>query len=133
MEKMQNFYCNVLGCKVLKTMEESGEVIDNFSGIKNIQVTTTKMTLPEGGVLELLKYHSPKGNDVALQNIYRKIIQIGISHYALTVKDLDSLYEKLKNENISFFYPVQTSPDGNVKIAFCKDPEGNILELVEEL
>mgnify|MGYP001403440866 FL=1 len=133
MEKMQNFYCDFLGCKVLKTMEESGEVIDNFSGIKNIQVTTTKMELPNGGVLELLKYHSPKGNNVALQNIYRKIIQIGISHYALTVKDLDSLYEKLVAEEVYFFYPVQTSPDGNVKIAFCKDPEGNILELVEEL
>jgi len=133
LERMQNFYCDLLGCKVLKTMEESGEVIDNFSGIKNIRVTTTKMELPNGGILELLKYHSPKGNDVALQNIYRKIIQIGISHYALTVKDLDSLYEKLVAEEVYFFYPVQTSPDGNVKIAFCKDPEGNILELVEEL
>jgi catechol 2,3-dioxygenase-like lactoylglutathione lyase family enzyme len=133
MEKMQNFYCNFLGCKVLKTMEESGEVIDNFSGIKNIQVTTTKMELPAGGVLELLKYHSPRGNDIALQNIYRKIIQVGISHYALTVKDLDSLYEKLTKEETYFFHPVQTSPDGNVKIAFCKDPEGNILELVEVL
>ena len=100
LEKMQNFYCDLLGCKVLKTMEESGEVIDNFSGIKNIQVTTTKMELPNG---------------------------------ALTVKDLDSLYEKLVAEEVYFFYPVQTSPDGNVKIAFCKDPEGNILELVEEL
>jgi catechol 2,3-dioxygenase-like lactoylglutathione lyase family enzyme len=133
MEKMQNFYCNLLGCKVLKTMEESGEVIDNFSGLEGIEVTTTKMELPEGGVVELLKYHSPKGNNVALQNIYKKIIQIGISHFALSVKDLDSLYENLIKERISFFYEVQTSPDGNVKIAFCRDPEGNILELVEEL
>ena len=133
MAKMQNFYCNLLGCKVLKTMEESGEVIDNFSGLKGVEVTTTKMELPEGGVIELLKYHSPKGNDVSLQNIYKKIIQIGISHYALSVNDLDSLYESLIKEGISFFYEVQTSPDGNVKIAFCRDPEGNILELVEKL
>jgi catechol 2,3-dioxygenase-like lactoylglutathione lyase family enzyme len=133
MEKMQNFYCDLLGCKLLKTMEESGEVIDNFSGLKGIEVTTTKMELPKGGVIELLKYHSPKGNDVVLQNIYKKIIQVGISHYALSVNDLDSLYENLMKEEISFFYKVQTSPDGNVKIAFCRDPEGNILELVEEL
>ncbi len=133
MEKMQDFYCNLLGCKVLKTMEESGDVIDNFSGLKGVEVTTTKMELPKGGVIELLKYHSPKGNDVALQNIYKKIIQIGISHYALSVDDLDSLYKNLIEEKASFFYEVQTSPDGNVKIAFCRDPEGNILELVEEL
>ena len=133
MEKMQNFYCNVLGCEITKTMEESGEVIDNFSGIKNVQVTTTKMKLPEGGMVELLKYHSPEGNDTPLQNQYRQIIQIGVSHYALTVKNLDNLYERLKRENIKFFHKVQKSPDGNVKIAFCRDPEGNILELVEEL
>ena len=70
---------------------------------------------------------------MALQNIYKKIIQIGISHYALSVDDLDSLYKNLIEEKASFFYEVQTSPDGNVKIAFCRDPEGNILELVEEL
>ena len=133
MEKMQNFYCNLLGCKVLKTMEESGEVIDNFSGLNGIEVTTIKMELPNSGVIELLKYHSPKLNAACLQNIYKKIIQIGISHYALTVSDLDSLYENLTKEGVYFFYEVQTSPDGNAKIAFCRDPEGNILELVEEL
>ena len=50
LEKMQNFYCNLLGCEVYKSMEESGPCIDNFSGIKDIKVTTCKMNLPRGGV-----------------------------------------------------------------------------------
>jgi len=133
MEKMQNFYCNLLGCKILKSMEESGECIDNFSEIQDVKVNTVKMELPRGGVLELLKYHSPPGNGVYLRNQYKRITEVSISHFALTVENLDFLYEKLTKEGINFSYPVQISPDGNVKIAFCRDPEGNLIELVEEL
>ena len=133
LEKMQNFYCNFFDCSLLKRMEESGECIDNFSGIKNVNVTTIKLKFPSRGVLELLKYHSPYKNELCLQNQYKLITSVGISHFAITVKDLDKLYNKLIKEEINFLYPVQTSPDGNVKIAFCRDPEGNLLELVEEL
>jgi len=130
-EKMENFYCNLLGCEVYKIMQEEGACIDNFSGIENIKVTTSKMNLPGGGLLELLKYHSPANTSFPDQN--RQIIEVGLSHLALTVDNLDLLYENLMKEGIVFLYPVQASPDGNVKIAFCRDPEGNLIELVEEL
>ena len=133
LEKMQAFYCRAFDCKALKRMEESGECIDNFSGMKSINVTTLKMQFLGGGILELLKYHGSHSTEISLKNQYKKITHVGISHFAITVNNLDTLYGKLAEEGTVFIYPVQTSPDGNVKIAFCRDPEGNLLELVEEL
>lgn len=125
------FYKEILGFKVKKYAEESGECIDNFSAIKNIDVTTVKMTDKNNNMLELLCYKShpekPHNNKV------RRITEIGCSHFAMTVDDLDSLYERLLSEGIEFNYPVQTSPDGKVKITFCRDPDGTLIELVEEL
>jgi catechol 2,3-dioxygenase-like lactoylglutathione lyase family enzyme len=125
------FYKEILGFKVKKYAEESGECIDNFSAIKNIDVTTVKMTDKNNNMLELLCYKShpekPHNNKV------RRITEIGCSHFAMTVDDLDSLYKRLLSEGIEFNYPVQTSPDGKVKITFCRDPDGTLIELVEEL
>ena len=39
----------------------------------------------------------------------------------------------LTEEGIEFNYPPQTSPDGKVKVAFCRDPDGTLIEMVEEL
>jgi glyoxylase I family protein len=125
------FYTEILGFKVKKLAEESGECIDNFSGIKDIDVTTVKMVDKNRNMLELLCYRSHP--EKPYNNKVRRITEIGCSHFAMTVKDLDRLYDQLVEEGIEFNYPVQTSPDGKVKIAFCRDPDGTLIELVEEL
>ena len=113
-------------------MLESGECIDNFSNLQNTLVITIKMSAaPGSGTIELLNYvsHPSFTED---RSTY-PITDVGCSHFAITVENLDSLYETLKQEGIKFNYPVQTSPDGNVKIAFCRDPDGTLIELVEDL
>ena len=63
----------------------------------------------------------------------RKITQIGCSHIALTVPNLDNLYDKLLEQDVVFNSPPQYSPDGYAKVTFCKDPDGSLVELVEVL
>ena len=125
------FYRDLLGFEVHKIAEESGICLDNFSALKNVDVTTVKMYDKNNNMLELLRYKShpekPHNNKV------RRLTEIGCSHFALTVTDLDSLYETLITKGISFNYPVQVSPDGKVKVAFCRDPDGTLIEMVEEL
>jgi glyoxylase I family protein len=132
LDKSLEFYRDYLGFKVEKQMVESGECIDRFSALEGVSVTTVKMSGTEPtGMIELLYYHSH--NDDSPQSADYPITRVGCSHFALTISDLDSLYENLINAGIRFNYPVQISPDGNVKIAFCRDPDGNLIELVEEL
>ena len=44
-----------------------------------------------------------------------------------------SVYSELSKKNIEFNTPPQKSPDGLVKVTFCKDPDGTPIELVEML
>jgi catechol 2,3-dioxygenase-like lactoylglutathione lyase family enzyme len=131
LEESLKFYVEFLGFKVLRMADESGVCIDNFSSLKDIRVKTVKMIDSNNNMLELLHYDShpekPHNNRV------RRITEIGCSHFALTITDLDSLYTKLINEGVEFNYPVQISPDGKVKVAFCRDPDGTLIEMVEEL
>jgi len=131
LEEALEFYVDILGFEVYKTAEEGGECLDNFSALKDVNVTTVKMRDKNDNVLELLHYksHPERPNN----NMVRRISEIGCSHFALTVDDLDNLYETLVKRGIIFNYPVQISPDGKVKVAFCRDPDGTLIEMVEEL
>jgi len=125
------FYQDMLGFEIKTVMLEEGACIDNFSCLKNVLVLTVKMSgKNNSGMIELLNYISHPS--FRHENNY-PITDVGCSHFAITVQNLDSLYKNLVANDIVFNHPVQTSPDGNVKIAFCRDPDGTLIELVEEL
>ncbi|MCH8012545.1 MAG: VOC family protein [Candidatus Marinimicrobia bacterium] len=130
MEKSLKFYQDLLGFKLIKNNLESGDYIDNFSDLQKVQVTTAKLCDPQGSrvLLELLQYHSHPHEP---KSTLRPICDVGYSHFAITVDNLDQLYEKLLRNGIRFNSPPQHSPDGYAKVTFCRDPEGNLIELVE--
>jgi len=127
-EASLRFYRDLLGFQIVKQMEESGEYIDSILSLPNARVTTVKMASPAGQMIELLKYHSHPAKQKA-----REICEIGISHIAFTVDDLDVEYRRLKDEGFEFSSSPQISPDGYAKVAFCRAPEGTLVELVEVL
>jgi catechol 2,3-dioxygenase-like lactoylglutathione lyase family enzyme len=121
-----HFYQNVLGFKIVKQMEESGQYIDNMLALSNVRVTTVKIASPDGQLIELLYFHShPR------ERKSHEVCDVGISHIALTVDDLDSCYDRLRNLGVQFNCPPQLSPDGYAKVSFCRAPEGTLIELVE--
>lgn len=122
------FYRDILGFRVVKKMEESGNYIDNVLSLQNVKVTTVKMISRSGQMIELLKYHSHPA-----EQKMREICEIGISHIAFTVDDINIEYESLKDKGIQFNSPPQLSPDGCSKVTFCRAPEGTMVELVEVL
>ena len=128
LEASLHFYRDLLGFQIAKQMEEAGDFIDNISSLNNVRVTTVKMTSPSGQMIELLKYHSHPA-----EKKRREICEIGISHIAFTVDDLDTEYKKLKEQGVRFNAPPQLSPDGYAKVTFCSAPEGTLVELVEVL
>jgi len=121
------FYENLLGFKVFKKMKESGPEISTFLGINNVEVTTVKMKNQFNQMIELLCY----SNQTNKNNIV--INQLGPTHVALSVSNLDDLYQDFKNQNIEFISSPTITNDKFAKVAFCKAPEGTFIELVEEL
>lgn len=124
-----HFYGELLGFKVEKRMEESGAYIDNMLGLKGVQVTTVKMAAPDGNLIELLYYHSHPRKARGK----REMCELGVSHIALTVDDLGREYRRLSDAGVRFHAPPQLSPDGYARVTFCRDPDGNPVELVQVL
>ena len=125
LEKTLNFYTH-LGFKVVKDVVESGKFIDTIVGFDECKVRTVKMVCDDNQMIELLFYINPKSDDFT-----KKINSIGCSHLALTVNNIESLYKNLVNMGVEFINPPNFN--GEVKVAFCKDPNDVYLELVEEL
>jgi len=124
------FYRDLLGLKLVKKTHEPEPFINQILGINGCRLVTVKLAASEGVTLvELLEFGSPPSR----HSMDPALFSPGITHIALTVKDLDGLYRKLISKGIPFLSPPMISPDGFAKVAFCRDPAGNYLELVEEL
>ena len=80
-------------------------------------------------MLELLSWHSPKSSRKVECG---KLNFLGLTHFALTVKNVDYIYKKLKKK-IKFLSAPRFSPDKKVKLVFCKSPEGVFIEMVQQL
>lgn len=128
-KKSLYFYRDLLGLKVKIDAMEQGKFIDDISDLKNVKVRVVKMSADNDGLVELLLYKSHPGKP----HKAKRICTTGVSHVAFTIKDIDREYKKLKEKGVKFHCPPQISPNHKAKVAFCRDYEGNLIELVEEL
>ena len=123
------FWCETMGFSVSRQIEESGPHIDAMMGLENVRVITSKLTAPDGSLLELLCFKSHPDRDKWDGTPY----STGLTHIALTVDDLDETVSRLKKVGVSFPAMPQRSPDGRVKVIYATGPEGVLLELVESI
>lgn len=130
LERSLRFYCDFLGLKLWKRLLEEGPYIEQVVGLAGARVEWAKLKAPDGSLLELLQYHSHP--DRSLSQILPSQM-VGCSHVAFTVVALDGLYSRLCQAGFHCNGVPQTSPDGNVRVLYAHDPDGIILELVEEL
>ena len=131
LDQAVDFYVGQLGFEITRRMDEGGAYLSEILGISDVRATTVKMSVSgdgQGGMIELLYFP-----DHQTANRKLELISRGPTHIALTVSDLDSLYSRLIDYGISFISSPKIAPEGAVKIAFCRAPDGTFLELVEDL
>ncbi len=127
LDKMNKFY-KLLGFEEVINTKENGEFIDNLIGKKNISINIVKLKSTSNNcIVELLQYKIKNSRSKI------KLYEQGLSHIAITVNDIDKIISILKLNGAEFISAPLLSPDNKVKVCFCKDIEGNFLELVEEL
>lgn len=129
LEAALRFWCDLLGFRVTRRMDESGPHLDAMMGLKDVRVTTVKLGAPDGNLVELLHFRSHPDRPAWTGTPH----STGFTHIALTVDDLDAACEKLGRAGVTFSAPPQRSPEGYAKVTYCRGPEGVLLELVEVL
>jgi len=129
MKKSLEFYRDILGLKMVKDYEEEGEYIDKILDLNGVKLWIIKLKADDGTMIELLEYmsHPQKASDI------HQIYDIGCSHIAFTVDDVDREYKRLSEKGLKLNSAPCVSSDGGTKVAFCRDPDGVFIELVEVL
>ncbi len=109
--KLEAFYTEKLGFAVTKRWEAVGNVFVNV-GSTQLELIPKGATPGEPGPRELGQ-------------------GIGINHIAIHVTSTDAAFAELKEQGVTILREPRDFQD--VRIAFFTDPDGNVLELVEEL
>ena len=129
LERAVTFY-EALGLKVWRRETECGDFIDTVVGIAGVRIEWAKLEAPDGSLVELLQYHSHP-DDGLRQNAHSN--RLGCSHIAYTVDDLASTCLMVSRLGGSVINPPAKAPNGKVRVAYCHDLDGILMELVEEL
>ena len=131
--KSSRFYADVLGLKVYMHNVEEGEFIEALTGLPGVKLEYIKFIIPKGGLIELLQYHRPAHEDAQSAPSPSASNAIGCSHIALTVADLQATYKKVQDFGCTAKSAPLTTSNGKAKILYCHDPDGVILELIEDV
>ena len=127
-KKSLKFWTKNFGFKISSNKEEKGHQISKILGFKETVIRSIKLVDKTNRLfLELISFKNPK--------IIKKKIGVntaGLTHFALTVKDLDKIYTKL-SKKIKFISKPILSVDKKVKVVYARVDDTLFIELVEEL
>jgi glyoxylase I family protein len=129
LERMLRFWRDVMGLQVVIDFWEEGGFIDTVQGLSGVRLHMIKLRAPDGSTIELLKDEAhptppPECNDLCDR---------GIRHLAFTVADVAAAWETLRGAGCATLSEPVTAPDGKARLFFARDPEGNLMEIVQVL
>ena len=126
-KKSLNFYQEILGLEIIVDIREDNSYINNVCNINISNARTIKLGKNGLIFLELLYF-----NPTSIGSKY-KLNDIGCSHIAFGVNNINDCYKKLLNNKIIVLSEPKLSPNKFAKIVFCEDPDGVKIEFVEEM
>lgn len=128
MERSLAFYRDLLGLEVLfdNSWPPGSEQADKILRVKD---TSARVVMLRTGNthIELFQFHTPDPAPMAQD---RPVIDRGITHIALDVKDVDAEYERLSKAGMVFHCEPQNLGD-NCRTTYGRDPDGNVIEIQE--
>lgn len=123
METALSFYRDELGFTVDRRFP-MGDVQGEIIGVDGVEGEIAFLDA-NGFDIELIAYDAPANENI---NETMSPHDVGISHFCLEVDDLETCCTRLGRER--FISRPQKVNDG-LQIAYLRDPDGNIVELVD--
>ncbi|MDP2917259.1 MAG: VOC family protein [Dehalococcoidia bacterium] len=128
LNKLLPFYCDVLGMEVAVDLGlQDGPEVSLVMGVPGSKIKIVMLQMA-GQIFELIQLLNPAGKPMPDD---AKFAQVGHSHVAFRVKDIDEVYASLKQKGVQFVCPPQVIPE--LKFFYLRDPEGNWIEMIQPL
>ena len=123
------FYCDLLGFQEISRVTFSGEPAATLVGVEELKLTCVFLER-DSARIELLWYASPGHLGEAKP---RHMNELGISHMAIGVDDLEATVEMLERGGARVLRETQIhNPELGGTYIFVTDPDGTRIELLEE-
>ena len=123
-----SFYCDLLDFKIEKKAIENQEFIKTILNLDSkVKLETFKLSKNNQIYLELLNFKDAFGSNS------KRITDVGITHFALTIHDSLSLYEKIIKNGYTALSEPTINEDGSVRVFFAIGPDNVYIEFVEIL
>jgi len=130
-EASLGFYVGQLGLQQVEQHQLEGDKVDEANGLSGARAQSTRLIAPDSPnvLIDLLEYW-----DLEPENHITPHGSVGSCHFALVVDDLPGAVEELRGKGVEFISgPVNFAlTEGSVSVCFCEDPDGNLVELMEE-
>ncbi len=133
MEQALRFYRDLLGFEVesdvtLDKGAPNSVDVGRIMALDDVACRIAMLRIGESRI-ELFEFHSPAPVSASGN---RPVCDHGITHVALAVTDIDAEYERLRSAGMHFHCPpVQLGR--RAKATYGRDPDGNVVELLEYL
>jgi catechol 2,3-dioxygenase-like lactoylglutathione lyase family enzyme len=123
LDRAVDFYTEVFDLELLAEFESSGENFSRGVGVANATGRFAHLD-GDGTRVELVEY-DPEGDEAVAESVNDR----GAKHLGFGVDDVEAFYEDLPDDVETVSEP-QTSSTGTT-ILFLRDPEGNLVEVLD--
>lgn len=129
LEAARQFYETVFGFEVIgvDNWDEGNADINHYVGLDE-SAANSYMLRGVNTYLEIWTYRTPASRGSAAD---RCASDHGYTHLCFTVTDFDAVLENLLAEGGSLIKPLTDARPGGSRIHYCRDPFGNIIELLQ--
>ncbi len=129
LDRLVSFYCANFQFEVVyRNHWRQSPVIDRLVGLKGSAARTAMLSAGNTHI-EIFEYSEPKGAEAGPD---RPVCDHGYTHFCLEVDDIEAEYERLLSGGMRFHCsPVATRDSGSFLATYGRDPDGNVIELIE--
>jgi len=130
LERALGFYRDLLGFREVTGFAwgRGTETIDRITGLENSAAKVALLRL-DNAFIELFEFEAP---EAMRSDPRRPVCDHGITHLCLEVTDIDAEYERLSAAGMTF-HTEPVSAGHGAKATYGRDPDGNVVELLEVL
>ena len=119
-----------LGLELEGEATVAGRSVDRVVGLEGVRSDVAMMRTPDGrGRLELIKYHTPSGQD---GDPRAPANTPGIRHVTFAIDDIDAVVAGLRARGGELVGEVERYAD-RYRLCYVRGPEGIIIELAEQI
>jgi glyoxylase I family protein len=131
LERSLAFWRDVLGLEFSHDAHQTGERVEQITGVKGAELKLAVLKTPTGHKIELLEYLAPPDRK---KEFKLRPCDLGHVHVALNVDNLDAVLKRIADHGCKAAGEPQTlthGPNAGKRVVYVRAPDGTTIEFMQ--